>query len=73
MFYSKGTYYLFEHWQIDKGNIYSKAKYDSKEQFLLGAGKLLNTEQIDQLDQGESIYLEQEDGTTYFFKYIDLK
>ncbi|WP_335954058.1 hypothetical protein [Acinetobacter higginsii] len=70
--YSKGKYLLFEHWQEDGKNIYSKAKYPIKENFLKGAGKLLSEKQIEDLEAGESITLKQEDGTTLFFKYIDL-
>ena len=70
--YSKGKYFLFEHWQEDGKNIYSKAKYSTKDDFLKGAGKLLSESQVEALERGESITLKQEDGTTLFFKYIDL-
>lgn len=44
LLYSKGTYWLFEHWQEDRKNIYGKAKFKDKDQFLEGAGKVLNDE-----------------------------
>lgn len=70
--YSNGRYFLFEHWQEDGKNIYSKAKYPNRTEFINGAGKLLSKKQIGDLECGESITLKQEDGTTLFFKYIDL-
>lgn len=71
LFYSKGTYWLFEHWQEDGKNIYGKAKYDDKAHFLKGAGKHLNQDQINQLENGKNILLKQPDGTTFFFKYVN--
>ncbi|WP_332605463.1 hypothetical protein [Acinetobacter sp. ESBL14] len=70
--YSKGKYWLFEHWNECGTNIYSKSKYPTKDDFLKGAGKLLNQSQTEALERKESITLKQEDGTTLFFKYIDL-
>lgn len=70
--FSKGKYWLFEHWQEDGKNIYSKAKYPNRIEFIKGAGKLLSEKQIGDLECGESITLKQKDGTTLFFKHIDL-
>lgn len=72
MFYSQGKYWLFEHWQEDGKNIYSKSKYNDKIEFLKGAGKILTDKQIGDLESGENILIKQEDGTTFFFKYVDL-
>ena len=70
--YSRGCYWLFEHWQEDGKNIYGKAKFNDKEQFIAGAGKCLSSDQIETLEKGESISIKQPDGTTYFFKYVNL-
>lgn len=53
--YSRGCYWLFEHWQEDGKNIYGKAKFNDKEQFIAGAGKHLSSNQIETLEKGESI------------------
>ncbi|HEE6447422.1 TPA: hypothetical protein R7R87_003147 [Acinetobacter baumannii] len=71
-FYSRGKYWLFEHWQEDGKNIYSKSKYNDKIEFMKGAGKILTDKQISDLESGENILIKQEDGTTFFFKYVDL-
>ena len=70
--YSKGRYWLYEHWNETNTNIYGKAKFDSKENFLKHAGKHLTTEQIETLEQGQSVSIPQQDGTTLFFKYVNL-
>ena len=70
--YSRGCYWLFEHWQEDGKNIYGKAKFNDKEQFIAGAGKHLSSNQIETLEKGESISIKQPDGTTCFFKYVNL-
>lgn len=72
LLYSRGCYWLFEHWQENGKNIYSKAKYDTQKEFIKGAGKVLSCEQLDCLKRGESISIKQLDGTTYFFKYVNL-
>ncbi|HAV3549941.1 TPA: hypothetical protein OUD70_001565 [Acinetobacter baumannii] len=72
LLYSRGKYWLFEHWQEDGKNIYRKAKFEEKEQFLVGAGKVLSEEQLVDLESGKSITIKQEDGTTLFFKYVDV-
>lgn len=69
--YSKGVYYLFEHWQEDKKNIYSKYKYETREALISGIGKDLSKEQLDVLDSGKGLILEQPDGTTFFFKFVN--
>lgn len=71
-FYSRGVYWLFEHWQEDGKNIYSKAKFKDRDQFIAGAGKHLNSDQMGILECGESILIKQEDGTTFFFKFVNL-
>lgn len=70
--YSRGTYWLFEHWNEDGGNIYSKSKYDSELEFLKGAGKLLSAEQLLRVRNGTAVTINQEDGTKLFFKYVNL-
>ncbi|WP_168416490.1 hypothetical protein [Acinetobacter indicus] len=70
--YSKGKYWLYEHWNEANTNIYGKAKFDSKEDFLKHAGKHLTAEQIETLEQGQSASILQQDGTTLFFKYVNL-
>ncbi|HCQ9970219.1 TPA: hypothetical protein OMQ72_003200 [Acinetobacter baumannii] len=72
LLHSQGKYWLFEHWQEDGENIYSKSKYSDKIEFMKGAGKILTDKQIGDLESGESILIKQEDGTTFFFKYVDL-
>lgn len=69
--YSKGVYYLFEHWQEDKKNIYSKCKYQSKDDLLKGVGKILNTDQLNIIESGKGLILDQPDGTTFFFKFVN--
>ena len=72
MFYSNGKYWLYEHWNEAKTNIYGKAKFESKEDFLKHAGKHLTAEQIESLEKGKSLSILQKDGTTLFFKYVNL-
>lgn len=72
MLYSNGKYWLYEHWNEAKTNIHGKAKFDSKEDFLKHAGKHLTPEQIETLEQGQSVSIPQQDGTTLFFKYVNL-
>ena len=71
MLYSKGKYWLFEHWREDGKNIYGKAKFEDKANFLAGAGKVLSKKQVADLENGECIIIKQEDGSTFFFKYVD--
>lgn len=70
--YSRGVYWLFEHWKEDGKNIYGKAKFKDKEQFIAGAGKYLSSDQMGILEGGESISIKQRDGTTFFFKFVNL-
>ena len=73
MLYSRGTYFLFEHWMEDRKNIYSKNKYTTQEDFLNGAGKLLTSSEFIELKKGKSIIIERHDGTAFFFKFVDIK
>lgn len=68
--YSKGTYWLFENY--DENLVYNKAKYAHQEDFLKGAGRMLNKDQVVALIDGLSIAIPQEDGTTFFFKYVSM-
>lgn len=68
--YSKGTYWLFEHY--DDNLVYSKYKYAHKEDFLNGIGRVLTKDQVVALIDGLSITIPQEDGTTFFFKYVSM-
>lgn len=72
MLYSNGKYWLYEHWNEAKTNIYGKAKFNSKEEFLKHAGKHLTLEQVESLERGKSLSIPQQDGTTLFFKYVNL-
>lgn len=69
--YSKGVYFLFEHWQEDRKNIYSKAKYATQEEFLKGAGRYLTSDELMKIKNGESVIIDRDDGTAFFFKFID--
>ncbi|OCY90953.1 hypothetical protein BFR67_08440 [Acinetobacter pittii] len=71
LLYSRGKYWLFEHWQEDGKNIYGKAKFKDKDQFLVGAGKVLSEDQLAELESGKSITIKQKDGSTYFFNYVN--
>lgn len=71
LLYSNGKYWLFEHWNEQGTNIYSKAKYSDLPALMKGAGKILSYTQLDALERGEAIRMKQEDGTTLFFKYIN--
>lgn len=73
MLYSRGTYFLFEHWREDRKNIYSKEKYQNQEEFLNGKGKLLTSGELIELKKGKSIIIERADGTAFFFKFVDIK
>lgn len=70
--YSKGKYWLFEHWQEDGKNIYSKAKFNSFNELKRNAEKLLTPSQWKLLEIDKKLSVKKEDGTTLFFKYIDL-
>lgn len=71
MLYSKGVYWLFEHWREDGKNIYSKSKYQNKEDFLNGAGRWLTSDEITELKNGKSITIKRDDGTSFFFKFVN--
>lgn len=71
LFYSRGIYFLFEHWQEDRKNIYSKAKYATEEEFMKGAGKILTPDELVKLKNGDSIKIERDDGTALFFKFVN--
>lgn len=68
--YSKGKYWLFEHY--DENLVYNKCKYTYQEDFLKGAGGVLTKDQVVALIDGLCITIQQEDGTTFLFKYVDL-
>ncbi|QVW53798.1 hypothetical protein TaPaz_17 [Acinetobacter phage TaPaz] len=68
--YSKGTYWLFEHY--DEHIVYNKYKYALKEDFLKGVGRILTEDQVVALIDGLSITIPQKDGTTFFFKYVSV-
>lgn len=70
MLYSRGTYWLFEHY--DENSVYNKSKYAHQEDFLKGAGRMLTKDQVVALIDGLSITIPQEDGTTFFFKYVSV-
>ena len=69
--YSKGNYYLVEHWQEDGKNIYGKGKYPDRESFLKGCSKHLTEQHIKDIDDGKNVTIPQEDGTTLFFKHCN--
>lgn len=71
MLYSKGVYWLFEHWKEDGKNIYSKDKFNDKDQFIKHCGKFLTLEQVEFIEKGNSMSIEQPDGTTFFFKFVN--
>lgn len=71
MFYSKGNYYLVEHWQEDGKNIYGKGKYPDIESFLKWCGKHLTEQDIKDIDDGNNVSIKQPDGTTLFFKHCN--
>lgn len=71
MLYSRGVYWLFEHWQEGGNNIYSKAKYSTQDEFLEGAGKYLTSDEIVKLKKGDSVIIPREDGTKFFFKFVN--
>lgn len=71
MFYSKGKYYLMEHWREDGKNIYSKTKHEIREHFLESYKEYLTEEHIKSIDSGENVLIPQPDGTTLFFKHCN--
>lgn len=71
MFYSKGNYYLMEHWKEDKKNIYSKTKHEIRKHFLESYKEYLTEQDIRDIDNGKNVIKEQEDGTTLFFKHCN--
>lgn len=70
--YSRGKYWLFEHWNEQRKNIYSKAKYNSFNDLKKAFEKTLSVEQLAQIESDKHVVIEQEDGTALFFKYVDL-
>lgn len=71
MFYSKGNYYLMEHWKEDGKNIYSKTKHEVRKYFLESYKEYLTEQDIRDIDDGKNVIKEQEDGTTLFFKHCN--
>lgn len=71
MFYSKGNYYLMEHWREDGRNIYSKAKHPNREHFIKSYKKYLTEQHIKDIDDGKNVTIPQDDGTTLFFKHCN--
>lgn len=68
--YSNGQYYLFEKYVDDK--IIAKGKWEKREDFENGKGKELSSEQIDELEKGETFYIKQGDNSCHFFKWVNL-
>lgn len=68
--YSNGKYYLFEKY-ID-GRIVAKGKWDKREDFERTMGRELTSEQIDQLEQGQTFNIKQRDNSCHFFKWVNL-
>ena len=71
MFYSKGNYYLMEHWRKDGRNIYSKAKHQDRDHFFKSYKDYLTEEHIKAIDNGENVLIKQPNGTTLFFKHCN--
>ena len=70
--YSKGKYWLYEHWNEQRTNIYGKAKYNSFDELKVSFKNILSEDQLTQIESNKQMIIEQKDGTALFFKYVDL-
>lgn len=70
--YSRGKYWLLEHWNEARTNIYSKAKCETFEQVINGLDKHLTEDHKAELLEKKRLVVDLADGTALFFKYVDL-